>query len=81
VICLTLGSRGGVKPSAETAGEGWPPMSSAYLCLPERSRRDVLRDLIARAQVELQRTRDPAGRRHIEEVLRQLEDEWRSTPQ
>ena len=56
-------------------------MVAPYLCLPDRNRRDVLRDLIARAQVELERTTDPQDRRCIEEIIRQLEDELRSLPE
>ena len=56
-------------------------MVAPYLCLPERSRREVLRDLIARAQVELERITDGEDRRHIEEIIRQLEDEFHSLPE
>lgn len=56
-------------------------MVAHYHSLPERSRREVLRDLIARAQIELERVTDPADRRHIEEILEQLEDELRNLPE
>jgi hypothetical protein len=44
-------------------------------------RRVVLRILIAKLALELERTADPADRQRIEETIRQLEDELRSIPE
>jgi hypothetical protein len=56
-------------------------MISPYLMLPQRSRRDVLRNLIAKLQVELERTHDPADRARIEQEIQRLQDELRQTPE
>lgn len=56
-------------------------MVSPYLLLPARRRREVLRDLIARLEIELERARYPANRQRIGEELRRLQDELKQTPE
>jgi hypothetical protein len=54
---------------------------SPYLCLPLQRRQAVLRILIARLEVELEQTHDPAARAQIEAEIAKLREELERTPE
>jgi len=60
---------------------GIPLVIAPYLWLPLQSRRAILRILIARLQLALEQTTDPADRQRIEEEIRGLQEEMERTPE